>query len=125
MAARAQDSLEGADYEEMAAQPISLVEDPRDVALTDLARELETQRSAGRAVLATCKELDAQLAKARAALLEAQQENGQLAVAAEHHEEELKQARVMNFSLYSELQDARSAFERERSKPAWRRLLKR
>lgn len=118
----------------MAAQAVSLdivhldpppAEDPRDLALVDLARELETQRRAARAVLVACKELDERLSKARTALLAAQAENASHALAAERHKKELKQARVMNFSLYSELQDARSAFERERSKPAWRRMLKR
>lgn len=99
--------------------------DPRDAALVDLSRELNTERSASRAVLAALKDLDATLTAERCKLLSAQAENAELTITVERQGVELQHQRVLNFSLHSDLQDVRTALQRERMKPLWRRVLSR
>lgn len=99
--------------------------DPRDATLVDLARELNTERRAGNALLAALKELDAKLGEERSNVLGIEARHAELAEAHASRGAELVRQQQVNYRLYANIRNIGNALALERNKPLWRRLLNR
>lgn len=118
----------------MSAQPITSDvvhlnlprrDDPRDVALVDLSRELATARSASKAVLAALKALEGNLRAERDKVSVLEDAAVELQSMFNEKVTELEGQRATTHRIFIELEETRAILADERNKPAWRRLLRR
>lgn len=100
-------------------------EDLADAAVLGLTRQLDTQRSANKALLAAVHQLDCRLCEQRRLVvdLEAQKLEGEAVLATTAAE--LAEEKRANQRLYCDRALAEHQHQQELDKPGWRRLLRR
>jgi predicted nucleic acid-binding Zn-ribbon protein len=127
---RAQACSEGDRRHRMAVQPapapvLTLTPTPVVDDYESLVRELETERSAGKALIAAVTELELRLTSVRETVASQAEELESLRERLSWEEREAARQRKIAVQQMGDLQKVRMALREELDKPLWRRVMKR